>query len=344
MLVCDYNELSGVFSNFINECKGKKVTLLMHKNADGDCMGASLAVCIFLESLGYDCKIISPNAYSRNFNWMPCSSNILIFNSLFRSTVVSHIDESSIIMCLDFSQKSRIDQELANLIEGKNVCIIDHHQEKPDINGVNILNSTSSSTCEIVYEIMNIAYRDKINKDIATCLYSGILSDTGHFITQNMTYRVYEIAAELMKDFGLEVRVIDKNIFGNNRFARMRFLGHVLSKCLKIVPDYKVAYIVLTKEDTEKFYLKQGETDGLVNYALSIENIEFAALFNQKADGVYISLRSIGDFSVSDFAKKYFNGGGHKNAAGGFSNSSISDTVNNFINYLVNYSFLKFNS
>ncbi len=341
---CDYSEISSLFCNFIDECKGKKVTLLMHKNADGDCIGASLAVCMFLEALGCECKVISTNAYNRNFNWLPYSSNILIFNSLFRSTVVNYIDESSVIICLDFSQKSRIDPELANFLDGKRVCIIDHHQDKPDINGVNIINSEASSTCEIIYEILNIAYSDKINKDIATYLYSGILCDTGHFITQNMTYRVYEIAADLMKRFNLEVHIINKNIFGNNRFARMRFLGHVLSRCLKIVPNYKVAYIVLTKEDTEKFYLKQGETDGLVNYALSIENIEFAALFNQKNDGVYISLRSIGDFSVSDFAKKYFNGGGHKNAAGGFSNSSIADTVSNFINYLVNYSFLKFNN
>ena len=343
MLECNYSELSSKFKNFVDNGNGKKISILVHKNADGDCIGASLAVSILLESLGYECKIISSNAYNRNFNWMPQISNVLTFNSLFRSTVINHIEESDRIICLDFSQKSRIDQELVTLIENKNVCIIDHHPDKPDINGHEILNPSASSTCEIVYEILNISYGDKLNKEIATCLYSGIISDTGHFVTQNMTYRVHEIAAELMKNFGLEVHIINKNLFGNNRFARMRFLGHVLSRCLKIVPDYKVAYIVLKKEDTDRFFLKQGETDGLVNIALSIENIEFAALFNQKTDGIYISLRSIGDFSVSDFSKKYFNGGGHKNAAGGFSNCSIEETVSNFINYLVNYNFLKFN-
>lgn len=344
----DYSSLVNVFKEFIddtpNNTSNRKVTILMHKNTDGDCIGSSLALCILLDLLGYECKIIASNSYNRNFNWMPCINNILVFNQLFRNTIINYIEKSDKIICIDFSQKSRIDQDLVSLLENKNVCIIDHHLDKPDIEGKNIINPTASSTCEIIFEILKNTYANKINENIATCLYAGIISDTGHFVTQNVTYRVYEIAAELVKNFDLKVHVINKNLFGNNRFARMRFLGHVLSRCLKIVPDYKVAYIVLTKEDTSKFYLKQGETDGLVNYALSIENIEFAALFNQKPDGVYISFRSIGDFSVSDFAKKYFNGGGHKNAAGGFSNCSIEDTLNNFINYLVNYDFLKFNN
>lgn len=343
---CDYSSFRNLLESFIGSSEKKVATLLIHKNVDGDCIGAALALCGVLKQLNFECKVIATNGYNRNFGWMPFIDNVLVFDSLFKSTAIWHIQNSDVVFCLDFNQKLRIDQEIVSLVEGKNICIIDHHIDVPDFTGDNvkcIINSEASSTCEIVYELLRLSYSQCVNNDVAICLYSGILSDTGHFVTQNMTYRVHELAAELMHNFDIKPHLVNKNLFGNNRFARMRFLGYVLSRCLRIVNDYKVAYIVLKKEDTSRFYLKQGETDGLVNYALSIENIEVAALFNQKNDGTYVSFRSIGDFSVADFAKKYFNGGGHKNAAGGYSNNSVDETVNNFINLLVNYNELKFN-
>ena len=340
-----YNYLtdSENFKSIINESQSKKATILMHKNVDADCIGASLALSILLEKLGFECKIVSSNGYNSNFRWMQNIDKVVIFDSIFKGTIIDFISNCDLVFCLDFNQTIRIDPNIVSLLNDKKICVIDHHPEQPDFNSINILNTLAASTCEILYELMNISYPELIDNKIAECLYSGILSDTGHFVTQNMTYRVHEITSDLMKRFDLGVHIINKNLFGSNRFARMRFLGHVLSRCLKIVPDYCVAYIVLTKEDTSRFYLKPGETDGIVNYALSIENIEVAALLNQKDDGVYISLRSIGDFSVSEFSKKYFNGGGHKNAAGGFSKKNIDETLKDFINYISQNDSLRFN-
>ena len=343
MEIYNYLKDSEVFKSVINGSLSKKATILMHKNADADCVGASLALSLLLEKLGFECKIVSSNGYSSNFRWMPNIDKVVIFDSIFKGTIIDYISSCDIVFCLDFSQSIRIDSNIVGLLDGKKVCIIDHHPDQPDFVAVNILNSLAASTCEIIYELISLSYSEMLDKSIAECLYAGILSDTGHFITQNMTYRVHEIASDLLKRFNLDVHIINKNLFGSNRFARMRFLGHVLSRCLKIVPDYCVAYIVLTQEDTSKFYLKPGETDGIVNYALAIENIEVAALLNEKKDGVYISLRSVGDFSVSEFAKKHFNGGGHNNAAGGFSKKSIDETLKNFIDYISAIDSLRFN-
>lgn len=343
MEVYNYLKDSEDLKSVIETTQKKKVALLMHKNADADCIGAALSMSLLLEKLGFECKIISSNGYNSNFKWMPNIDKVIIFESIFKNTLIDYINECELVFCLDFSQTSRIDSNIVGLLDNKTICIIDHHLDQPDFIGTKILNSNAASTCEIIYELLNLKYSEYINEDIAKCLYSGILSDTGHFVTQNMSYRVHEIVADLMKKFDLSVFLINKYLFGSNRFARMRFLGHVLSRCLRIIPDYRIAYITLSQEDTNKFYLKPGETDGIVNYALSIENIEVAALLNQKNDGVYISLRSIGDFSVSDFSKKYFNGGGHKNAAGGFSKKSLDETLNDFIKYITDNECLRFN-
>ena len=339
----DYNLYSEKLKNFIDSSEKKVASILIHKNADGDCVGAGLALSFLLEKEGYtDVKIISTNAFNDNYLWMPNSDKIVVFDSMFKDICVDHINNSDVVFCVDFVQKCRIDDVLPELIKDKKICIIDHHLEQSEFEGEHIINSSAASTCEILYELISRKYNEKIDYNIALSLYTGIMTDTGRFTTQNMTYRVHEISAEILKKYDIDISLVNKNIYGNNRFARMRFLGHVLSKCLKVVPEYKVAFITLSHKDTSRFYLKQGETDGIVNYGLSMKNIVVSALFNEKKEGVYISLRSIGDFAVNEFAKQYFNGGGHKNAAGGYIiNKTLDESVQYFIDLIKKIDSLK---
>ena len=339
----DYSLYSEKLKNFIDSSEKKVASILIHKNADGDCVGAGLALSFLLEKEGYtDVKIISTNAFNDNYLWMPNSDKIVVFDSMFKDICVDHINNSDVVFCVDFVQKCRIDEVLAELIKDKKTCIIDHHLEQSEFEGEHIINSAAASTCEILDELISRKYNDKIDYNIALSLYTGIMTDTGRFTTQNMTYRVHEISAEILKNYNIDISLVNKNIYGNNRFARMRFLGHVLSRCLKVIPDYKVAYVTLSHQDTARFYLKQGETDGIVNYGLSMKNIIVSALFNEKKEGVYVSLRSIGDFAVNEFAKQYFNGGGHKNAAGGYIiNKTLDESVQYFIDLIKKIDSLK---
>ena len=326
----DYITAAKELDSFIQHSSGP-VTVLIHKNADGDCISAGLALSLWLPDK-YNIKIVSPNRYSDSFSWLPNSINMLIYDSLFKEAIVDHLKASNIVFCVDFSQRCRTDETLAVLLEGKKVFIIDHHPEEPDIIGKTCINSSAASTCEILYELFSIIDKSSITDDIAKCLYSGILTDTSKFSTANMTHRVHEIAGEIIKDHSIDVNDVQRLIYCNNRLARMRFLGHVLNKCLKIVPGHKVSYITISREDISRFYLHAGDTDGIVNYGLSLKDIKLTAMFKEKKDGIYISFRSVGDFAANELAKQHFNGGGHKNASGGFSTKSLIETVNDFVN------------
>ena len=334
----DYSTKAKELDKFIKDHSGS-ATILIHKNADGDCVGAGLALSLWLQSK-YNVKIISPNRYSDSFSWLPNSINMLIYDSLFKDAIIEHMKTSDIVFCVDFSQKCRIDETLAALLDKKNVFIIDHHQETPDIAGETCINSSAAATCEILYELFSLIDKKSITDNIVQCLYAGILTDTGKFSTSNVTYRVHEITAEILKTHKINVNEIQRLIYCNNRLVRMRFLGHILSKCLKIIPGYNVSYITISKEDISRFYLHAGDTDGIVNYGLSLKDIRLTAMFKEKKDGIYISFRSIGDFAVNEFAKQYFGGGGHKNASGGFSTKSLAETVEDFVNIIKTIPFL----
>lgn len=331
----NYKQISETLLKCLDTCK-KDICIFIHKNADGDCLGAGLGLGLWLQNRGFNAKIISSNNFSENYTWMPNSMNLLIYDSIFKNAVIEHIEKSNLIFCVDFSQKCRIDEELVKLIENKNktIFVIDHHLEESEFKGFNFINNLATSTCEMLYEVLKNINKKEITEDIAKCIYVGIITDTGKFMTSNMNYHVHEIAAELLKSNDIDVAKIQNNIYCNNRLVRMRFLGHVLSKCLRIIPDCKTSYISISQEDYSKFYLRPGDTDGIVNYGLSLKGTILTAMFNEKKDGIYISFRSVGDFAVNEFAKTYFNGGGHKNAAGGFSKLSLKETVNNFVNII----------
>ena len=320
----------------------KCISIIVHKNPDGDALCSGLALSMWLQKRSYDVRMIVPNCYSDNFLWLPNGENIIIYDSIFKTTAIEHIKKSSITFFLDFSQTGRIDESLISVVteSGCKVGIIDHHLEEPQSGDFTCWNLSAASTSEIVYELLSFCDQE-IDNNIATCLYTGIVTDTGRFMTANMTYRVHEIAANLLRKYDIDIQGINKSIYGSNRLSRLRFLGYVLSRCLKTINGYKVAYVALSQDDFKKFIVRPGDTDGIVNYALSVKDIILAALLNEKKDGIYISLRSVGDFSVNDMAKTYFNGGGHRNASGGILKTTLEEAVTNFSDIIKQFDVLK---
>ncbi|MDR2401873.1 MAG: bifunctional oligoribonuclease/PAP phosphatase NrnA, partial [Cytophagales bacterium] len=218
----------------------------------------------------------------------------------------------------------------------------DHHLDGIEWEGYGCSNPIAASTCEIIYEIFKSLGDANIDDKIAQCLYVGIVTDSSRFMTSNMTPHVHEIAAHLLTYPSVVVDKIYENLYGSFRFSRMKLVGHLLCHCMRTIKGYKVAYIFLSFEDSNRYKIYPGDTEGIVNYALSIKNVSVAAMFKEKEDGTYISFRSIGDFAVNEFSIKYFGGGGHKNAAGGSSKMSLQNTISKFEETIKNYDELKY--
>lgn len=323
----------------------QQISIILHKNPDGDTLGAGLALSLWLQKKGHEVKVLAPNRYPEIFGNLPNSMNILIFNSpLFHDAALNFLNTSDSIICVDFGQKKRVDETFAEAIFStkKPIFTFDHHLDPVEFDGFVCSNPVAASTCEIIYEILKSLDVENIDDEIAQCLYTGIVTDTSRFMTSNMTPRVHEIAAHLITYPSVVVDKFYKNLFGSFRYSRMKLVGHLLCHCMRTIKGYNVAYIFLSLEDANRYKIFPGDTDGVVNYALSIKNVIVAALFKEKEDGVYISFRSIGDFAINEFSAKYFGGGGHKNASGGSSKMSLQDTINKFEEAIKTYDELKY--
>ncbi|GMN09360.1 bifunctional oligoribonuclease/PAP phosphatase NrnA [Croceitalea sp. MTPC9] len=318
--------------------KPQNIVIIPHKNPDGDAIGSCLALAHFLKSLGQEPMIITPNDYPKFLKWMP--SDNLIYNFEHQNSQSKRlIEEATLIFTLDFNHFSRTGQ-LEPLLENSiaDFVMIDHHQQPADYARVTYSDVSMSSTCEMVYNFIEaLNGTDKITKEIATCLYTGIMTDTGSFKYYSTTSRTHRVVADLI-DKGAENMTIHQNVFDTNSPARLHLLGVALNN-LVILEDYKTAYITLSQEELDKHSYSKGDTEGFVNYGLTLEGINFAAIFiENKEEGIIkISFRSIGDFSVNEFARNHFNGGGHTNAAGGRSELSIPETTKYFESLLENY-------
>ena len=316
----------------------KNIVIIPHKDADGDALGSSLALSSLLSQLNHNVKVISPNPYASFLNWMTKNNNVLIYSES-NSKTERITNQSDLIFLLDFNSLSRIG-DYSNIIKNSNAkrIMIDHHED-PDNNAANIIisNSKSSSTCELLYEvIIQLGYKHLINKDIANYIYTGIMTDTGSFKFPSTTARTHEIISDLILS-GAENSKIHDLIYDNYSVKRVNLLGYSISKKLKVFKEYRSAIISLTKEDLSQFNFQKGYTEGIINYALSIKGIRFAVFIAEKEGLVKMSLRSKGNFKVNEIAKKYFNGGGHINASGGISNESIEKTIKKLENIFKEY-------
>jgi phosphoesterase RecJ-like protein len=310
----------------------------MHQKPDGDAMGSALAVYHFLKALGHQVTVISPTNWATFLNWMPGCGQVLDFekNRDAAKDLVSHAD---MLFCLDFNIMHRTKNMEHLLLDAKCTKVLIDHHELPDEQAFTYGESipAKSSTCEMVYDfIMQSPYAEIMDLDMAACIYTGIMTDTGSFRFPSTTAAVHRAVAHL-KDLGLNHSVIHENIYDQLSESRLRFTGNALLNRLEVLYEYNTALMVVTKKDLLKYEIKTGDTEGLVNYLLSLEGIKLGALVIDRDEERKWSFRSKGNFDVNEFARANFEGGGHKNAAGGRSNDSIEYNVQRFKNVLAQY-------
>ncbi len=307
-----------------------KILITTHVNPDGDAIGSSLGLYNFLIKLGHEVIVVVPNDYPDYLKWMKSDKKILNFSDN-TDKVQNLINDIQIIFCLDFNNLSRIN-ELGKLIEKSNAkkVLIDHHLNPDHFYDFKYHDVNASATAELVYDLISYIDDNLIDKDISDCIYTGILTDTGSFRFSSTTSKVHRIIAKLL-DAGVKSEKIGKKIYESNSFDKLKLLGYSLSEKLEIICNGKVAYVVLTRKDLLNHNYRKGDTEGIVNYALSILGVNMAVLIIETKDRIKFSFRSSGNFSVNKFANKYFNGGGHKNAAGGSIEDKLSVALNIFL-------------
>ncbi|TMM31054.1 bifunctional oligoribonuclease/PAP phosphatase NrnA [Polaribacter aestuariivivens] len=318
--------------------KQRNIVIIGHRNPDGDAMGSTLALCKYYTKKGHNATVVVPNEYPDFLHWLPGSENTFRFDWQ-NSQSQKAINNSDIIFLLDFNALHRVGSDMQNTLEKypNDFAMIDHHQQPDDVTYM-YSDVEICSTCQMVYQFIEMNNDlHLIDADIATCLYTGIMTDTGSFRFRSTTSKTHRIIADLI-DKGAQNDKIHNNVYDANSYNRLLLLGKALSN-LQILPTYKTAYITLTNEEKNRFDFQKGDTEGVVNYALSLKGIVFAAIFIEDSEQnlVKISFRSKGKFSVNQFARNYFEGGGHDNAAGGKSNLSIEETVSKFTSLLPKY-------
>lgn len=294
-------------------------------------MGSSLGMYHFLVSLGHEVSVISPTNWATWLNWMP-SSEVVIDYELTPEKGHEALNKADWLFCLDFNIFSRTKQLTQKLYDFKGTKIlIDHHQQPDTANfDYGISDTAKSSTAEMVYDfIVQSGHSDKINTPIAECLYAGVMADTGSFRFASTTASVHHMVA-FLKERGLEHSKVHENIYDNFLENRLRFIGHVLMNRMEVYYEYNTVLIAISKKDLLRFQVKTGDTEGLVNFPLSIQGIKLAGLVIDRDEERKWSFRSKGGFDTNTFARKYFNGGGHFNASGGRSYDSLDITVEKF--------------
>lgn len=311
----------------------KKIAIIPHRNPDGDAMGSTLGLYHFLLKNHHHPVVISPNEFPDFLAWMPGSETIKVYEK-DKKNCSKILEEAEIIFTLDFNALHRVG-EMENVLNTLKApfVMIDHHQSPDDYATVTFSDVAYGSTCEMLYHF--ISFLDKkvqIDKTIGTCIYTGILTDSGSFRFPKTTGTTHRIIADLI-DLGVENSEIPALLYDNSSYDRLQLLGRALQN-MKLFVDQKTTYTTLTQEELNSFNYIKGDTEGIVNYGLSIKGIVFTAIFIENADEkiIKISFRSQGDFDVNLFAREHFNGGGHRNAAGGKSELSMEETIQKFEN------------
>ena len=309
----------------------KKIAIIPHRSPDGDAMGSTLALYHFLLKLNHTPIVIAPNDFPNFLAWLPGSETVLVYEN-DKEPCTKILKESELLFTLDFNALHRtgeMEHVLSKLTAP--MIMIDHHQKPEDYAAYTYSNTGFGSTCEMVYNFISFLGKNAlIDKTIATCLYTGIVTDTGSFRFPSTTSTTHRVVANLI-DLGIENSKIHNLLFDNSSYNRLQLLGRALQN-MKVLPQYNTAYITLTQDELDEFHYIKGDTEGIVNYGLSIEGIHLAAIFieNKAENIIKISFRSQGSFDVNQFAREHFHGGGHINAAGGKSNENMKETLIKF--------------
>jgi phosphoesterase RecJ-like protein len=311
----------------------KKITITTHHKPDADALGSSLALALYLRKKGHQAHVVTPSDYPAFLNWMPGESGVMAYDSDKPSEHLRALFlEADVIFCLDFNSLGRIFDLGAWVSESPAVkLMIDHHLQPDDFARYKIWNTGAAATAELIFNFITLlGDHALIDLPIAECLYAGLVTDTGSFRHPSTNRTVHLIVADLLR-IGVDPSRIHKLVYDNNSLNRLRFLGFVLKDKLQVLPDYHTAYIAITKEEIKQYNVDTGDTEGIVNYALSIRGLVLGIVVIDRKDQVKMSFRSLGDFDVNRFARKYFEGGGHKNAAGGKSAISLEATVDRLL-------------
>ncbi len=322
-----------------SEIKNKKNILISsHKAPDGDAIGSSLALKIALEKLGHNVTVVVPDDFPGFLKWMPFHETILRYD-IEPQAAQEALQQADAFFSLDYNDLRRIG-EFGEQVEQRQDLLkimIDHHRDPKNYARFALSDIQASSTCELVFRFLEInGLTDLIDKDVASCIYTGLLTDTGSFRFSSTTARTHEIAAFLLKR-GAENAKIYELIYDNSSIHRLQLLGYAITEKLEYLPEYRTAIISLTEKELKKFHYQKGDTEGIVNYPLSVKNIVYSIFISEKEGVVKISMRSKGQFPVNEIAAEYFDGGGHLNAAGAVSDVSVAQTVEKIKNILPKY-------
>ncbi len=316
----------------------QKVVITAHSNPDGDTLGASLALAFCFREMGKDVKVLVPNDYPSFLAWLPGISEAIIFKHKPEECRKAALD-AELIFSVDYNCLARTEKMQEIFAPATAVRVLIDHHIAPTVSEFDFMISKTdvTSTSELVYVFLeDIGYKELITKNMAECIYVGLITDTGSFSYACNYERVYRITAELIK-IGVDGEKVHRLVYDTYSENRMRLLGYCLSERLKVIGEYGTAYIALSKEDLNRFHYKVGDTEGVVNYALSIEGVSMAVLFTEKENLIRLSARSKGNFSVNEFVRENFEGGGHRNAAGGNSYLPFEETLKKFESLLPAY-------
>lgn len=308
----------------------KSIVITTHKSPDGDAIGSSLGLYLFLKKINKNVTVVVPDGFPTFLNWMSKVEEIIYFDSN-NEVAKDLIQKSDLIFSLDYNSLKRID-EMGDFIAQTTSykVVIDHHQDPQDFANYYFVDTNCCSTSQLIYEFIDkLDELDKMDKEIAECLYCGIMTDTGSFRYPSTTAKTHQIIAEFLK-LGADGAKIHQEVYDTYSEKRLRLLGYALTNKMKVFADINTAYISLSQEELKQFDFKKGDTEGLVNFPLSINGIKFSALITEKEKDISMSFRSKDDCYVNEFANKHFSGGGHIYAAGGKSDLTLDETIKKF--------------
>lgn len=327
-----------------NYCKLRQIidhhhnfVIIPHVNPDGDAMGSVLALMRVLKNSGKDAAVVSPNSCPSFLSWLPDVDSVLAFDQ-DPTTCRARLSEAQVLFFLDFNTPSRL-KALSEWVAKSTAVrvMIDHHPDPEESVDILFSDTSVSSTCELLYHVLQGAgMADFLDREAAESLYTGIITDTGALSYNSSKPETYYVVADLLK-YGIDKTKVHQYIFNSHSFSRMQLLGYALSAKMKHLEAQEAAYITLSKEELSSYQSKNGDTEGFVNYPLSIDGIAISALILEKDDLIKFSFRSRGEFPVNEFSAAYFNGGGHKNAAGGEFNGTMEEAISAFESCLAQF-------
>jgi len=307
----------------------RRIAVTTHYNPDGDAVGSSLALGRVLKALGHSVQVVFPNPAPGNLHWMPGHHQAIDHHTAKQASEQA-IAEAEVLFCLDFNRADRVQGLEASLRKAPVKVLIDHHRDPEHIFQVAFSDTGASSTCQMVHDVITgLGHADLIDPGAATCLYAGIMTDSGSFRFPSTTPHTLRVAAFLMER-GARPNQVHEAIMEDNTIDRLRLTGYALHERLQVLAGGQAVLIALTLEELERFHYVPGDTEGLVNFGLSVRGVRLSAFLVQRKDGVKISLRSKGNLPVNEFLAAHFEGGGHANAAGGRSAAPLQEAVAKF--------------